>query len=64
MIALRPDLKVVVAAQPVDFQRLDALFGQDREAGLDPVVDRQPAVRRGPGPRHERQPTARFTAEN
>jgi hypothetical protein len=49
-------------ARPVDFQHLDALFGQDREAGLDPVVDRQPAVRRGPGPRHERQPTARDTA--
>ena len=27
------------AAQPVDFQRLDAFFGEDREAGLDPVVD-------------------------
>ena len=51
-------------AQPVDLERLDALFGQDREAGLDPVVDRQPAVGVGLGPPHERQPTARDTAEN
>ena len=36
-------------------QRLDALFRQDREAGLDPVVGRQLAVHRGPGPRHEQQ---------
>ena len=27
------------AAQPIDLQRCDALFGKDREAGLDPVVD-------------------------
>jgi hypothetical protein len=51
-------------AQRVDFERLHALFGQDREAGLDPVVNRQPAASLGSGPRHERQPTACETAEN
>jgi hypothetical protein len=51
-------------AQPIDLQRLYALFGQDREAGLDPFVDRQPAVRGGPRPPHEPQPTARDTTKN
>ena len=45
-------------AQPIDLERLDAFLGQNREAGLDPVVDRQSGVRRGPRPPHERQPTA------
>src|SRR3954469_21340244 len=50
-------------AQPVDLQCFDALFRQDREAGLDPVVDRQPGVRRGARTPHERQPTTRGTTE-
>ena len=42
------------AAQPVDLQRLDALLGEDREAGPDPVVDGQPAPGRRSRPCHDR----------